>query len=153
VKIAERQGKEGLKMETLLVSRKSVAPHIPLEGLPTNRRLVLRTLKGITASSGVVEGPCTVIRNLADLHLLQHGTILVCEVPSPKLAPFMPFLRGLVAERGGLSAIASGYAREYGIPAIVGIKGIMDTIHNGDIIRVDGKRGTVDLGARPPVAQ
>jgi len=145
VKIAERQGKEGLKMESLLVSRKSVAPHIPLEELPTNRRIILRTLKGIAASSGIVEGLCTVIRNLEDLHPLQHGGILVCEVPSPKLAPFMPFLRGLVAERGGLSAIASGYAREYGIPAVVGIKGLMDTIHNGDVIRVDGERGTVDL--------
>jgi len=140
-------------METLVVSRNAVAPHIPQEGLPTNRRLVLRTLKGITASSGVVEGPCRVIKNLADLHPMQHGTILVCEVPSPKLAPFMPFLRGLVAERGGLSAIASGYARGYGIPAVVGIKGLMDTIHNGDIIRVDGERGTVDLGAQPPAAQ
>jgi phosphoenolpyruvate synthase/pyruvate phosphate dikinase len=140
-----KANKEGRKMETLLVSRESVAPHIPLEELPTNRHLVLRKLKGITASSGVVEGPCTVIRNLEDLHPLPHGTILVCEVPSPKLAPFMPFLSGLVTERGGLSAIASGYAREYGIPAVVGIKGLMATIHNGDVIRVDGERGTADL--------
>ena len=132
-------------MEALSVSRKSAAPYIPLEEVTTNRHIVRRTLKGTAASSGVVEGPCIVIKDLRDLHALPQGSILVCDVPSPKLAPFMPFLKGLVSERGGLSAIASGYAREYGIPAIAGIKGIMETVHDGDVIRVDGERGTVDL--------
>ena len=139
-------------MQNLSVSRKSVAPCIPSEEPTTNRHLVLRRrmeeLKGTAASTGVVEGPCTVIRNLEDLHTLKNGAILVCEAASPKLAPFMPFLKGLVTEQGGLSAIASGYAREYGIPAVVCIKGLMDTIHNGDVIRVDGSTGTVDIIGR-----
>jgi pyruvate,water dikinase len=132
-------------MPNLSVSHKSVSPLIALDGLTLNLHIVPRKLTGVAASSGIVEGPCTIIRNLQDLHTLQEGAILVCEVASPALAPFMPFLKGLVAERGGMLSIASGYAREYGIPAVVGVKGLMDTIHNGDVIRVDGSTGTVDI--------
>jgi pyruvate,water dikinase len=132
-------------MEALIASNKWVAPHIPLDALTTNRHIVPRKLRGFAASSGVVEGPCTIIRNLQDLHTLQDGAILVCEAASPKVAPFMPFLRGLIAERGGPLAIASGYAREYGIPGVVGVKGLMDTVRNGDVIRVDGSKGTVEI--------
>ena len=64
-------------MQNLSLSRKSVAPCIPMEESTTNRHLVLRRrmeeLKGTAASSGVVEGPCTVIRNLEDLHTLETG--------------------------------------------------------------------------------
>ena len=132
-------------METLIASYKWVAPHIPLDVLTTNRHMVPRKMRGFAASSGVVEGPCTIIRNMQDLHTLQDGAILVCEAASPKVAPFMPFLRGLIAERGGPLAIASGYAREYGIPGVVGVKGLMDTVRNGDVIRVDGSKGTVEI--------
>jgi pyruvate, water dikinase len=146
--IAERQGKEELNMETPITSYKSAAPHIPLEVLTTDRPMVPRTLKGFAASSGIVEGPCTIIRNLQDLHTVQDGAILVCEVASPKVAPFMPFLKGLIAERGGPLAIASGYAREYGIPGVVGVRELMRTIRNGDVIRVDGSKGTVEIVGR-----
>jgi len=60
------------------------------------------------------------------------------------MVPFMPSLGGLVAERGGTLSIASGYAREYGIPAVFGVEGLMDAIRDGDVIRIDGSRGTVD---------
>ena len=132
-------------MQNLSVSQQSAAPHIPLDVLATSPHTVPLKLSGVGASFGIVEGPCTVIRNLQDLHTLQDGAILVCEAASPELAPFMPFLRGLVAERGGLLSVASGYARMYEIPAIVDVKGLMDTIHNGDVIRVDGSTGTVEI--------
>jgi pyruvate, water dikinase len=102
-------------------------------------------LKGLAASPGIVEGPCTIIRNLEDLHTLHDGAILVCEVPSPALAPYMRFLRGLVAGRGGPNCIASGYAREHEFPAVVGVGGVMDAIHDGDVIRIDGSRGIVEI--------
>jgi phosphoenolpyruvate-protein kinase (PTS system EI component) len=57
----------------------------------------------------------------------------------------MLFLRGLVAGRGGSTCIVSGYAREYDIPAVVGLEGVMGAIHNGDIIRIGGSRGTVEI--------
>ena len=62
----------------------------------------------------------------------------------PEVTPFMPFLKGLIAERGGSLSIASGCAREYGIPTVVGVNGLMGTIHNGDVIPgrwIKGNRG------------
>ncbi|HYA43601.1 MAG TPA: PEP-utilizing enzyme [Syntrophobacteraceae bacterium] len=132
-------------MENLSISHKPVAPIIPPDILSADTYFVARKLKGVAASSGIVEGPCTIIRNLQDLHTLQDGAILVCETASPELAPFIPFLKGFVAERGGLLSNASGYARQYGIPAVVGATGIMDSVHDGDVIRVDGSTGAVDI--------
>lgn len=132
-------------MQNVSGSHKSVAPPTPLEVLTTNRHIVPRKFQGRVASSGIVEGPCTIIRSLQDLHTLQDGAILVCEAASPELEPFMPFLKGIVAGRGGLLSIASAKAREYKIPAVVGVKGIMDAVHNGDVIRVDGSTSAVEV--------
>jgi len=144
VKIAERHKKGGLNMQTVTVSYKSVPQYIPWEVLTTQENTAPFKLRGFAASPGIVEGPCTIIRNLEDLHTIQDGTILVCEIPSPTLAPYMRFLRGLVAGHGGPNCIASGYAREHEIPAIVGVGGVMGFIHDGDVIRIDGTRGTVE---------
>ena len=132
-------------MQNVSVSYKSVTPYIPREVLTTKRNVIPCKLEGFAASLGIVEGPCTIIRNLQDLHKLQDGTILVCEAASPKVAPYMSFLKGLIAERGGPLCIASEYAREYEVPAVVGVKGLMGTIRNGDVVRIDGSRGTVDI--------
>jgi pyruvate,water dikinase len=132
-------------MQTLTVSYKSATPYIPWGLIAPKRNTVSCKLRGSPASCGIVEGPCTIIRNLADLNTLRNGTILVCEIPLPALAPYMSLLRGLVAEQGGPLSIASGHAREYEIPAVVGLNGVMDAIHTGDIIRIDGSKGTVEI--------
>jgi pyruvate,water dikinase len=144
-KIAERHKKEGFDMQTITVSYKSLPGYIPWEVVTPRKNRVPRELRGLAASPGIAEGPCTVIRKMEDLYTIQDGTILICEVPSPALAPYMPFLRGLVAGRGGPNCIASGYAREHEIPAVVGVEGVMNAIHNGDVIRIDGSRGTVEV--------
>ncbi len=132
-------------MQTQTVSYKPVTPYIPLESLTTKANLAPRRLTGFAASPGTVEGPCTIIRNPEDLHTLHDGAILVIEVPSPALAPYMRFLRGLVAGRGGSNCIASTCAREHEIPAVVGLTGVMRAIRDGDVIRIDGSTGTVEI--------
>lgn len=104
-----------------------------------------RRLRGYAASSGVVAGPCTVASSVDELAGLTDGAILVCESASPKLIPVIGKLRALVTEKGGALAAASGYAREYGIPAVVGVAGLMKSIRDGAIIRIDGTEGTVDV--------
>ena len=131
-------------MQNLSVSYKSDTPNIPFEASTSRIHVVPRTLKGFAASSGIVEGPCTIIRRLQDLYTLQQGAIIVCDAALPEVAPFMPFIKGLITERGGSLSITSGYAREYGIPAVVGVKGLMGSIRNGDVIRLDGSRGTIE---------
>jgi len=132
-------------MQTTTVLYKSISQYIPRETLVTEKNTVPLRLKGLAASPGIVVGQCTIIRNLEDLHTLLEGTILVCEVPSPKLAPYMTFLRGLVAKRGSPNCIGSRYARENNIPAVVGIGDIIDAIHAGDVIRIDGLQGKVEV--------
>lgn len=132
-------------MQTLTVFSQSVPPHIPWETLTTKEDLVSLKLRGFAASAGIVEGPCTVIRYPEDLHTLHDGAILVCEAPSPTLVPYMRFLRGLVAGRGGANCIAAGYARQHEVPAVVGVGAVMETMHTGDLIRIDGSGGTVEI--------
>ena len=132
-------------MQTLTVLYQSVPPCIPWEVFTTKEDMVAFKLRGFAASPGIVEGPCTVIRNPEDLHTLQDGAILVCEAPLPALAPYMRFLRGLVAGQGGLHCIAAGCAREHEVPAVVGAGGVMEALQSGDVIRIDGSRGTVEI--------
>jgi phosphoenolpyruvate synthase/pyruvate phosphate dikinase len=113
-----------------------------------NPEYVPQRWAGVPASAGTVEGPCTVIRSLQDHPTLSEGTILVCEAASRELALYAPSLRGLVTERGGLLSIGSVYAREYGVPAVIGTTGIMDVIRDGDVLRVDGSAGTVEIIGR-----
>jgi phosphoenolpyruvate synthase/pyruvate phosphate dikinase len=105
----------------------------------------LQKLTGYGASQGIALGPCTVVSKLEDLDKVRRGTILVCETASPKLAHIMARLSGLVTEKGGSLSIAAGYAREYETPAVVGVKGILEVVRNGDVLRVDGSKGTVEV--------
>jgi len=132
-------------MQYLSQAYEPIEPSMPLEFFMPSRDVEPLSLNGFAASPGIIEGPCTIIRDLKDLQGLPSGTIAVCEAVLPKMVPFMPSLGGLIAERGGALSIASGYAREYRIPAVLGLDGVMDAINDGDIVRVDGANGIVDI--------
>ncbi len=132
-------------MQTVRVSYTPVPRYVSREHSTTTKNTARFKLTGRAASAGIIKGRCTIIRNVEDLHHVVDGAILVCEVPSPDLAPYIPFLHGLVAERAGGQCIAAGYAREYEIPAVLGVAGVMDALRDGDIIRIDGAQGTVEV--------
>ena len=105
-------------------------------------------IKGAAASPGVAEGPAVVLSdpdNLAALYRIKEGALLVCNTASRNLITIIPRLRALATERGGVLAIAPGVARDHGIPAVVGAAGLTRMIKDGDIIRVDGTKGTVEI--------
>lgn len=115
-----------------------------VETTPTKkRRIEVKIMKGIGASVGVAVGPCRVITRPEDLNSVKKGEILVYRTASPYLAPFMPRLRGLVTEVGGQLTNAAYYAREYEIPHVAGVSDVMATVTDGQIIRIDGSKGTV----------
>jgi pyruvate,water dikinase len=60
----------------------------------------------------------------------------------------IPGLKGLVCEQGGPLSTASIFAREHGVPAAVGVNGVFDALKDGDLIRLDGAKGTIDVIAR-----
>ncbi len=107
-----------------------------------------KAIKGAAASPGVAEGPAVVLSdpdNLAALYRIKEGALLVCSTASRNLIAIIPKLGALATERGGALAIASGVARDHGIPAVVGAAGLTGMIKDGDIICVDGTKGTVEI--------
>jgi len=109
-------------MQSLNVFHQSVSPYIPWGVLTRREDIVPLKRRGFAASPGIVEGPCTIVRNPEDLHSLHDGAGL-----------------------GGPHCIAAGYAREQEVPAVVGVGNLMEAIHTGDVIRIDGSSGTVEI--------
>ena len=99
-------------------------------------------LSGTPVSAGIVEG---IVRVIFDPHAegLAPGEILVCPGTDPAWTPLFLAAGGLVLEVGGLMTHGSVVAREYGIPAVVGVHGATTRLRSGQRIRVDGTRGTI----------
>jgi len=135
-------------MQALAVFCEPVPSHIPWEVLIPREDKGPRKLRGFGASPGVAEGPCTVIRDPEELSALHGGAILVCERQSPHLMQYMGSLSGWVSGQGGSLSIPSAYARELEIPAVVCVGDSIGAIHTGDIIRIDGYRGIVEIIGR-----
>jgi pyruvate,water dikinase len=76
---------------------------------------------------------------------MKEGAIIISRVASPDLAVGMAKARAVATGYGGQAAAASWFAREYAIPAVVGVSGLVETVKDGDIVRVDGNRGTVEM--------
>jgi pyruvate,water dikinase len=105
-------------------------------------------LAGSPVSPGAVEGPVRVVfdpRGVA----LDPGDILVCPGTDPAWTPLFLAAGGLVMEVGGLMTHGSVVAREYGIPAVVGVAQATTRLHTGERVRVDGSAGTVTILSEP----
>ena len=89
-------------------------------------------------------GPAAVCSTSPGRHAAA-GTILVTRQTDPGWAPLFFLVKGLVVERGGMLSHGAIIAREYGIPAVVGVRGATQWIRNGDRVRVDGDAGLVEL--------
>lgn len=99
-------------------------------------------LKGIPCCPGVVEAKVKVISSLSD-NMTLDGEILVAEFTDPGWTPLFPNASAILVERGSLLSHSAVVAREMGIPAVVGIKGLMKSMKTGMKVRVDGKNGTI----------
>lgn len=109
------------------------------------------TLVGSPVSPGSVEGVAHVV---LDPHAeqLAPGEILVCRGTDPAWTPLFLAAGGLVMEVGGLMTHGSVVAREYGIPAVVGVHQATTRLHSGQRIRVDGSSGRITLLDQPEQA-
>ncbi len=101
-------------------------------------------LIGNPVSPGVVEGVAHVVRD-PQKETLQPGEILVAEFTDPGWTPLFINAGGLVLEIGGVLTHGAVVAREYGIPAVVGVRGATRKIRTGQRLRVDGNRGIVEI--------
>ena len=98
---------------------------------------------GSPVSSGVVEGKAKVVHN-PDNANLKKGDILVVPFTDPGWTPLFINAAGLVMEVGGLMTHGAVVAREYGIPAVVGVNKATEIIKDGDKTRLDGDLGTIE---------
>jgi phosphohistidine swiveling domain-containing protein len=99
-------------------------------------------LRGTPASPGRATAPARVILDPHDAQLA-HGEILVAPSTDPGWTPLFLTAGGLVMELGGAMSHGAIVAREYGIPAVVGVAGATEHIRTGQLITVDGTTGTV----------
>ncbi len=101
-------------------------------------------LAGLGASAGVVIGVARVVLDPAR-EVLKAGEILVAPYTDPGWTPLFVHAKGLVCDVGGMMTHGSVVAREYGIPAVVGVTGATRHIRSGQRIRIDGSRGIVEI--------
>ena len=99
---------------------------------------------GLPVSSGVAEGRARVILNMEDAKL-DEGDILVTSFTDPGWTPLFVSIKGLVTEVGGLMTHGAVIAREYGLPAVVGVENAARIIKDGQRIRVNGTEGYVEI--------
>jgi rifampicin phosphotransferase len=101
-------------------------------------------LAGLAVSAGRVEGRARVVRDMTQADL-QPGDILVTTFTDPSWTPLFVTVAGLVTEVGGLMTHGAVIAREYGLPAVVGVEHATRLIRDGQRIRVHGTEGYVEI--------
>ncbi|TFH62382.1 phosphoenolpyruvate synthase [Peribacillus frigoritolerans] len=99
---------------------------------------------GLPVSSGVIEGRARVILNMEDADI-EDGDILVTTFTDPSWTPLFVSIKGLVTEVGGLMTHGAVIAREYGLPAVVGVVNATKLIKDGQRIRVNGTEGYIEI--------
>ncbi len=108
------------------------------DGLPPG------ALAGLAVSAGTVEGRARVILDMADADV-EEGDILVTAHTDPSWSPLFVAIKGLVTEVGGLMTHGAVIAREYGLPAVVGVEQATRLIRDGQRIRVHGSDGYIEI--------
>lgn len=152
-----RQGLDGANLHDVVIERRSAYEHeltrrhIPrillsdgteLEALQAAGESKDAALRGTPASAGLSRGPARVILDPIGAHLAP-GEILIAPSTDPGWTPLFLTAGGLVMEMGGANSHGAVVAREYGIPAVVGVPDATLHLSTGQHITVDGSAGTV----------
>lgn len=104
-----------------------------------------KEFKGRVACVGHACGVASLILGSDEFHKMKKDNILVVLNTSPDYVPIMHKASAIVAEEGGLTAHVSVVSREFGIPCVVGIRGITKMIKDGDRLEVDAQKGIVKI--------
>jgi rifampicin phosphotransferase len=101
-------------------------------------------LIGLPVSAGTIEGRARVILDMAEADL-EAGDILVTAYTDPSWSPLFVAITGLVTEVGGLMTHGAVIAREYGLPAVVGVEHATRLIRDGQRIRLNATDGYIEI--------
>ena len=117
----------------------------------TNENIEDNLIKGVPAAPGVAVGPAAVIQTSEDLLRIGPNSILICSRMSPELSIVFSLIRGIISERGGVVSTSATMAWEYGLPVVTAVRSSTSAFSDGDLIRVDGKRGSVQILSKATV--
>ena len=104
-----------------------------------------KRLKGLAASRGTAEGRVRILRDPAQASNFAPGEVLVVAAADTGWAPLFLAASAVVTELGGPLSHAAIILREYGVPAVVNVTNATRSLRDGDIVRVDGDAGTVEV--------
>lgn len=102
-----------------------------------------KIIKGIASSYGVFEGEVFFARTTTDADKMPEGKILLTEFTNPAWTVYFSKIKGLITETGGMLSHGAVIAREYGVPAVLGVKNARKLIKHGTKIRIDGSDGKI----------
>lgn len=115
-----------------------------ISGIYNTGKNLKNALIGVPVSSGIIEGRAKVVLKLEDAYI-EEGDILVTKFTDPSWTPLFVAVKGLVTEVGGLMTHGAVITREYGLPGVVGVENATKLIKNGQMIRVNGTEGYIEL--------
>ena len=125
-------------------------PPGPLHALSSRTDLNFRApqndegvLSGVAASGGRRRGAVCLVRSVTDFDKFKAGQVLVCRSSNVSWIPLFTIAAAVVTEVGGSLSHAAVVAREFGVPAVVGTGVALATLRDGQLVEVDGDRGTV----------
>lgn len=117
----------------------------PLDGFSDRNGQMTTILTGVGASSGTTQGPARLIHGPDEFSRLQPGDVLVCRTTDPAWTPLFGMASAVVTQTGGMLSHAAIVAREYGIPAVLGVPDALDLLTDGSPLHVDGTQGTITV--------
>ncbi|WP_439558106.1 phosphoenolpyruvate synthase [Dyadobacter sp.] len=115
-----------------------------ISGAYQSKNLPAGAIAGLGVCSGTIEGRARVILNMNDADL-EEGDILVTTFTDPSWTPLFVSVKGLITEVGGMMTHGAVIAREYGLPAVVGVENATRLIKDGQRIRVNGTDGYIEI--------
>lgn len=104
-----------------------------------------KVLKGIPTGTPVAEGPAKIVLTADDFKKVEQGDVAIAIMTSPAWGPVLPRLKGLVTDSGTAMAHPAIISRAWGIACVVGTRIATQVIKDGQIVRVNGMDGTVEI--------
>jgi pyruvate,water dikinase len=141
-KIKDIQNKVTKRKEEFEAFRKVEPPLLITKDGPKDAE-VGEILKGVGGSPGRVSGNVKIISDISEFGAFKKGEILVAPTTNPSWTPLFLMASGVVTEVGGMLCHGAVVAREYGIPAVLGVRNACSTLKNGQKITIDGGKGMV----------
>jgi pyruvate,water dikinase len=137
-----------LEVPTFLDVSKPIPPvaSLPRKGATqVDRATVGQVMTGAAASQGVVEGRARIVLGTDAIGEFEPGEILVAPQTDPSWTPLFMVAAAVVVNTGSMGSHAMIVARELGIPCVAGLPGATQSLRSGDLLRVDGALGTIEV--------